>query len=70
MNFDDIRDLSHNPMLKALLINYVLTNYEENAITDDYHLMMEYNLLRRTNQLHQLFTAEMLNNYFAQLAEV
>jgi hypothetical protein len=51
------------PHMKALLINYCLINYEENAIIDDNHLVMEYHYLKRHNELHLLFEAEQLNDY-------
>lgn len=69
MNFTNITNLNHSPILKSLLVNYVLTNYEENAIVDDDHLMMEYKLLKRSNQLHLLFECEAMNNYFEECAK-
>ena len=51
-------DLTKMPKTKYLLKQYVLFNYEEHAITDDHHLLMEYHLLQRQNQLHFLFELE------------
>jgi hypothetical protein len=51
------------PHMKALLINYCIINYEENAIIDDEHLEMEYHYLHRNKELHLLFDAEQLNHY-------
>lgn len=64
MNEFTITDLDHNPLLKNLLITYSVITYEENAILDDHHLVMEYNLLKKNNELHFLFETEKLaNNY-------
>ena len=62
--FDNIKNLDNNPILRALLKAYCLMQYEENAITDEEHLMMEYNFLKENNKLDELFECEMLNNYF------
>jgi hypothetical protein len=55
-------DLGNMPRLKELLKNYIYHQYEENAITDEKHLEMEYYLLRRENRLHELFIQELLDN--------
>ena len=65
-----ITDLKNNPILKQLLINYCILNYEENAILDDDHLIAEYNLLARNNELHLLFEAEFLHNNYIDEVEV
>jgi hypothetical protein len=36
--------------------------YEENAIVDDAHLIMEYEMLKRDNRLYELFQQELLDN--------
>jgi hypothetical protein len=59
----ELKNFNYNPRLRELLVNYSLINYEENARIDDEHLIMEYYLLERNNQLHLLFEAENLNNY-------
>jgi hypothetical protein len=58
-----ITDLNDNPILRKLLIDYCIRMYEEDAITDDDHLMMEYYLLKRENRLNDLFIEEKLINY-------
>lgn len=60
-----IENLDYNPILKKLLIDYISRIYEENAIFDDYHLMQEYFLLKRNNELHLLFVEEKLINYLS-----
>jgi hypothetical protein len=59
----DLQNFDLNPKLRELLVNYCLINYEENAIIDDEHLLQEYHLLERNNELHLLFEAEKLENY-------
>ena len=59
----EIRNFEHNPVLRQLLESYVIRTYEQDAIIDDDHLMMEYHLLIRDNRLNDLFVEEMLNNY-------
>ena len=64
MNEIKITDLKNNPLLKQLLINYCILTYEENAILDHDHLLEEYGVLTRYNELHRLFEAEnMVNSY-------
>lgn len=58
----EIRNFNHNPVLRQLLESYVIRTYEQDAIVDDDHLMMEYHLLIRENRLNDLFVEEMLNN--------
>ena len=70
MDFNDIKDFDNSPTLRALLVEYVLVNYEENAITDDHHLLMEYRLLKKANNLHLLFEVEMMNAYFKKMSTV
>jgi hypothetical protein len=60
----EITDLNDNPILRKLLTDYCIRMYEEDAITDDDHLMMEYFLLKRENKLNDLFIEEKLLNYF------
>lgn len=59
----EIRNFNHNPVLRQLLESYIIRTYEQDAIVDDDHLMMEYHLLIRDNRLNDLFVEEMLNNY-------
>lgn len=59
----EIKHFDYSPILKGLLIDYVLRVYEEDAITDDEHLLMEYNLLQKNNELHLLFHEEYLINW-------
>lgn len=59
----EIRNFNHNPVLRQLLESYVIRTYEQDAIVDDDHLMMEYHLLIRENRLNDLFIEEKLNNY-------
>lgn len=60
---NEINDFRYNPILKKMLVNYCLRMYEENAILDDVHLLMEYKLLIRDNNLNALFVEEYLINY-------
>lgn len=54
--------LDSMPMLKRLLINYVLFTYEDAAETDNWHLVEEYLLLKREKKLNLLFAQEYLDN--------
>lgn len=67
MNYFTILELENSPILKTLLIEFVKTNYEEKAIYDDEHLLMEYNYLAKHNKLNLLFENEMMNNYFSKM---
>ena len=59
----ELKDFKYNPELKIMLISYCIRTYEEFAILDDEHLIIEYNLLLRTNNVHVLFYEEYLINY-------
>jgi hypothetical protein len=59
----EIKNFKNNPILKDLLIEYIYRTYEDDAIIDDDHLMMEYRLLIRENRLNDLFIEEYLQNY-------
>ena len=59
----EIRNFNHNPVLRQLLESYVIRTYEQDAIVDDDHLIMEYHLLILDNRLNDLFIEEKLNNY-------
>ena len=61
---EEIKDFRYNPILRKMLVNYCLRMYEEDAIIDDEHLLMEYKLLIRDNNLNALFMEEYLINYF------
>ncbi|MEO8515510.1 MAG: hypothetical protein ABI426_02135 [Flavobacterium sp.] len=59
---EKLTDLEYNPILKQLLINYVIRIYEEDALTDDWHLWQEYLMLIRENRLNEIFENECLTN--------
>lgn len=59
----EINDFRYNPTLRRLLVNYCIRIYEEDAIIDDWHLIQEYFLLKKNNELHLLFDEEYLINY-------
>lgn len=63
---EQITNLEFTPKLKELLISYCLTQYEESAKTDNYHLEMEYNELLRNNNLNALFMLEHFQNRIRQ----
>jgi hypothetical protein len=62
MRYNEITNFDNNPILKQLLVNYILREYEEDSIIDENHLMMEYNRLRDSNQLDMIFMCEELIN--------
>ena len=68
MNLEQI-DLTKMPMLKALLTNYVLFNYEDCADTSVECLEMEYYLLKKENRINDLFIQELLDNSWRLLHE-
>ncbi len=57
-----IKDLEKMPITKALLTNYIILIYEQDAIVSDDYLVMEYNLLAADNRLDELFFQELLCN--------
>ncbi len=57
-----LTELDYSPELKKLLINYILRKYEEDSITDDWHLYKEYSWLYDNNKLNELFEEEALTN--------
>ena len=59
----EIINFNHNPVLRHLLECYIIRTYQQEAIIDDDHLIMEYHLLIRDNRLNELFIEEKLNNY-------
>lgn len=59
----EIKNFEYNPILKEMLINYCYRIYQEDAIIDDEHLLMEYNLLLDDNKLNLLFEEEYLCNW-------
>lgn len=67
MKNEEIKDFDKNPILKQLLKAYCVMKYEENSITDDEHLLEEYKLLVKDNQLKALFECEQTNNSFKNL---
>jgi len=62
MRENEIINFDSNPKLCELLKNYCELQYEENSITDDWHLWQEYKLLLRDNKLNELFEVELLLN--------
>lgn len=59
----EITNFQYNPRLRKMLVNYCLRMYEEFAILDDEHLLMEYNLLLKDKNTNVLFEEEYLINY-------
>lgn len=59
----EITDFKFSPTLRRMLVNYCIRFYEADAIIDDWHLIQEYNLLKKNNELHFLFEEEYLINY-------
>lgn len=51
-------DIAKTPLIKELLITYVKTTYEKEAIINDDILQQEYNWLVKNNQLEEIFLAE------------
>lgn len=66
MNYLKIEDLTLTPMLRKLLAEYVMFQYEENADTTDESLLSEYNYLLDNNRLEELFLQEQINNQYKQ----
>ena len=64
-NLEEI-NLDLTPLTRQLLINYISINYEEHADFSEESLRAEILLLKRTNNLEQLFLAESLSNYYQQ----
>lgn len=58
-----IKNFEYNPMLKEMLINYCSRIYEKNMILDDKHLIDEYFILMRNNELTFLFEVEYMINF-------
>lgn len=58
----EIINLDNMPSLKKLLINYIHFMCQENAIITHEYLVMEYQLLKQENRLHELFQQELLDN--------
>jgi hypothetical protein len=54
--------LNYSPVLKKLLVDYILRKYEEDAILDDWYLYQEYSWLFDNNRLNELFEEEVLIN--------
>jgi hypothetical protein len=59
---EEVTDLNHSQRLRELLIMYVGRKYEENARFDDWYLFEEYKLLKKYNELDDLFKEECLTN--------
>ena len=58
----EITNFDFSPQLKELLKNYCELEYEENSITDNWHLWQEYLMLIRENRLNEIFENECLTN--------
>lgn len=59
---EQVINLEFTPKLRELLKSYCLTQYEESACIDDYHLEMEYHRLINENNLNALFELEHFQN--------
>lgn len=66
---EEFTNFNYRPKLRQMLVDYVLRTYEENSITDDEHLIMEYNYLKKHNELHLLFDEEYLINWLSDGTE-
>ncbi|MGY0391738.1 hypothetical protein ACW5R3_04130 [Bizionia sp. KMM 8389] len=51
----EIKSFDKHQDLKRRLALYILSEYEENAIIDDAHLLTEFRYLKDNNQLNYLF---------------
>ena len=60
--FMDEVELMYTPLTKQLLINYVVTEYEEEADTSDESLMRELNWLYKNNLLSNLIICELVHS--------
>jgi hypothetical protein len=60
---EEFTNFNYRPKLRQMLVDYVYRTYEENSITDDEHLIMEYNYLKKHNKLNLLFDEEYLINW-------
>jgi hypothetical protein len=58
-----INDFTYNLNLRDLLIKYISRQYEENALFDDYHMLQEYEYLKKRGELHLLFEEEWFSGY-------
>ena len=61
MNEETI-NLDFCPILKKQLVEWCYALYEENAIIDDEHLIMEYTFLKKENNLHSMIELEYNRN--------
>jgi hypothetical protein len=59
---EKLTTLDYSPVLKTLLVNYILKKYEQESIIDDLHLYQEYSWMYDNNELHELFEEEALTN--------
>lgn len=64
-NTEEITDLKDTPLLRKLLINYCLIQYEQNAILDDEHLLREYFYLKKIDAVEELFNSEILTKVYS-----
>ncbi|MCF6168007.1 hypothetical protein [Lutibacter sp.] len=60
--FMDEVELMYTPLTKQLLINYVITEYQEEADTSDESLKRELNWLYKNNQLSNLIISELIHS--------
>jgi hypothetical protein len=59
----ELTNLDLSPLLKKLLVEYCSSLYEQDAILDDYHLIIEFNSLVEDNKLYDLFENEYQTNW-------
>ena len=57
-----IENLDYNPILKRLLIKYIVFMYESETVPTELEIWQEYLLLLKDNQLNRLFIQEFLEN--------
>jgi len=59
---NEFTDLTNNPILEGLLMNYITATYQFDADLSSESVWAEYNLLKRENRLNDLFIQENLDN--------
>lgn len=53
-----------NGPLRDAMVIYLQMNYEENADLSEDSMVAEYRMLKQRNELHLIFEAVQLHNYF------
>ena len=61
-NLITMENIKFSPSLKRLMRIYLHTCYEENADTSNESMLAEYEYLKKSGLLHQLFENEIMNN--------